>query len=277
MALLAHWKLDENEIGASEAADSSGHANDHKFQTVSESGVSGWFHRRRRNQNGASLSNVLNNADFLITGVMTVMAWIRPIGADAFEWIVGCGNGASEVQADNVLWSLVRSTTNTFGMRWEQGAGVDVTALAPASTLDGRPYDEGVHIACIRSINGSNRDVKFVLNGVDVGSDQTGLTAPDGGASGLCESGVQPGGTIEEYEGDYWNVRVYDTAESVSNILAVYNAELAAAQRVAKYLATDPVVPAHIGEAGTLYSPRHTGTSLDQTERPRSGWDEVLE
>ena len=229
MTLLALWECDENQgRDVTTVADSSGHPNNHDFTSIGYSSSSVGFGNWNRHVNRASGDrhiSVNNNADFLLTGNMTIMAWIRPtLTANNNKYIVACGaGGTSEVQANNILWSLVWNTSNQFGMHWEQGAGVDVTAFSTTAPLIVKNEDP-IHIAVVRSINGAQRDVKFFLNGVDLAEDVTGLTAPDGGASAVCEMFRLPGADSNVPGANIWGVRVYDTAELAAAVQAVYNA-----------------------------------------------------
>ena len=292
MALLAHWKCDENLAkDVTSVADSSGHANNHDFATVSYASSSAGFVNKSRHSSRASgdyHTAANKNADFLLTGDLTVMAWLRPIqDANNNKYIVACGgSGSSEVQADNMLWSLVWNTSDQFGMTWEQGAGVDVNAFSTTAPL-ALPGDGPVHIAVVRSINGALRDVKFYLNGIDLAEDVTGLTAPDGGANALCEMLRLPSVNSNVPGANIWNVRVYDSAEPPANVLSVYSAELTEATRDPGILLPtlqeiEVYGSAAYGQQATAigqeqsgsgaYSFKHTGSNLDLDERPGSGW-----
>ena len=225
----------------------------------------------------------------MLTGDVTISAWVRRFGAPGagtIRHLIACGVGGSEVQADNYLWSLVQTSADGFGMLWENGAGVDVTAYSPGGELtflDPQPLQ---HIAVVRSINGALRDVKFYLDGAEIiGSAITGLAAPDGGANAICEMLRSPTVSAETYHGNVALVRVYDTAESGANINAIYTAELPLVNRISYPYSQDmeligdyPVVVGNpsmqtldFGEVADV-APVPTGTNIDQEDRPNSGW-----
>lgn len=295
MTLIGYWKCDENRgRNVTSVADSSGHPNNHDFTGVGYSTDSVGFgnHNRHANQAGGdSHTSVNNNADFLLTGDMTIMAWIWPQKTpNNDKYLIGCGaGGTSEASADNMQWALIWTSTGQFGMRWEQGAGVDVDALSPAGQINVKT-EVPLHLAVVRSINGGNRDVKFYLNAVDLAADVTGLSPPDGGANAVCEMLRIPGADSNVPLCNIWNVRVYDTAELAAVVSAVYTAELPVPYRFG--YTTDPGLSpfAMIGSGAygdeqtqvdlalpgaSAYAGVPTGTNLDLVERPNSGWAEA--
>jgi hypothetical protein len=295
LTLIAHWKCDENQgRNVTSAADSSGHPNNHDFASVGYATASVGFGNWNRHSAGSGdrHSSVGNNADFLLTGDLTIMAWLWPQANPTNDkYLVACGLGTSEVQADNLLWSLIWNSSGQFGMRWEQGAGVDVNALSPASQIAVKT-EVPLHLAVVRSINGAQRDVKFFLNGVDLAADVTGLTAPDGGANALCEMLRLPNANSNIPVANIWNVRVYDTAELAAAVWSVYTSELPAPYRFGytpnpaePLIQYDPLgfgaydseeVAIDKAQAGAgAYAGVPTGTELDQVERPNSGWAQV--
>jgi len=295
MALVGYWKCDERPIDlVTSVLDYSGHANNHDFASV---GYYKWFSQLRgrflnacrySENNGDYHASVNNNADFLLTGDVTISAWVRRFGAPGagtIRYLISCGVGGSEVQADNYLWSLVQTSGDGFGMFWEQGAGVDVTAYSPGGELDYYDPQPLQHIAVVRSINGALRDVKFYVDGIDLVADVTGLTPPDGGANAVCEMLRSPTVSAETFHGNVALVRVYDTAESPANIAAIYAAELPLVDRLGYSVGQDmeqlgsyPVVLSGPNIQTIGFDPLAnreavaTGTNLDQVERPNSGW-----
>lgn len=297
MALVGYWKCNESPTDqVTSVADSSGHANNHDFTSVGYytpyGRTVGQFMNNYRYSaaTGDRHISVNNNADFLITGDMTIAAWVRmhnPL-PDTYRFFIGCGaGGVSEVQADNIQWSLIASPSGQFGMLWENGAGVDVLAYSPVSQLD--QYSEDFqHIAVIRSTNLGLLDVKFVLNGVDLGADITGLALPDGGANAVCEMLRMPGADARTPYCNIANVRVYDTAETVGAMASVYASEGPEMLRLSNLFVppeelignepdTDVSIDPVFGALGTTVARTaiHTGTRLDQVERPNSGWARV--
>jgi hypothetical protein len=291
MTLIAHWKCDENQgKNVTSVADSSGHPNNHDFTSVGYSSSSVGFVNKSRHSNAASGDrhiSVNNNADLSLIGNMTIMAWIMPQGVPTnTKYLVGFGaGGAGNVQADNLLWSLIWSTTGQFGMQWEQGAGVDVNALSTSTPVVPKA-DYPLHLAVVRTINGANRDVKFYLDGSDLSEDVTGLTAPDGGGNSVCEMLRIPGADSNVPKANIWGVRVYDTAESAGAISTIHSAERSEADRFG--YPTDGIVPLQLlaegayqpqtlgieqsQPGGPVYEGVPTGTNLDPVERPNSGW-----
>ena len=291
MTLIAHWKCDENQGKAvTSVTDSSGHPNNHDFTSIGYSSSSVGFVNKSRHANASSGDrhiSVNNNADFSLTGNMTIMAWIRAQGVPTnTKYIVGFGaGGTGNVQADNLLWSLIWSTTGQFGMQWEQGAGVDVNALSTSTPISVKS-DYALHLAVVRTINGANRDVKFYLDGTDLAEDVTGLTAPDGGGNSLCEMLRIPGADSNVPKANIWGVRIYDTAEAAGVISTIHSAERAEADRFG--YPTTGIVPLQSfafgayqphevsieqsQPGGPAYEAVQTGTNLDQDERPNSGW-----
>ena len=270
MTLISKWKLDENDNSVSSVVDSSGHANNHDLTSLTIS-TGAFGHKRFRTEGSSYFESVNNNSDFLVTGECTVMAWILPtVATSVKQWLVGvAGSGAGS--AYNALWGLLLTDTGRFGMLWQYGSQQEVTAYCPNDTLPTDNFPDPIHIACVRSINATKRDVKFVLNGVDVGSDVTALTAPDDGASSICEMLQKPADTTDRLDDcDIWNVRFYDSAESVATILGIYNAELSEATRVSEEHDTS-LLPILNGEHGEVYDSVFTGHEL-LPERAQSGW-----
>jgi len=133
-------------------------------------------------------------------------------------------------------------------MMWEHGAGIDDIAWSPVNGLyegDSLP----AHVCCVRS-GVSPMSVKFIRNGVDMGVDVGSLTPPDGGGSSLVEAFREPTYNNQLYNGYAWNIRVYDHALSVSDVLAIYNSELPESERVMKL----------------------NGSGLDPVNYPLAGW-----
>jgi hypothetical protein len=286
MALLAHYRCDEQDNADNVLHDVSGHANNHDAPlTIFNTG--GGFDHLRMDATGNiySSSEPGNPADFRLQGEMTVMCWIQRTALSGSEYVIGYGDTTHETQAENHQWNLYTAASARFGMWWEHTAGVDVVALSPANALD--PAGDGfggqtrcLHIACIRTISGT-ATVKFVVNGVDLAADVSGLTPPDGGTypeAGPWLFTIPRQTNIGRINAQIGDIRVYDSAESVPTILGIYNAEKARhenATRVGRPFSMLGDQYERSGPQGSLYLPRHMATELDPIVRPNSGWSGV--
>lgn len=283
MALIAHYECNNQDNADNVLHDISGHANNHDA-ALAISSPYGFMHRRLdATGNVYSSAEPANGADFALADECTVMCWLemQAIPTESVVFLIGYGD-SGETQAENFLWSLMVSNLAHFGMRWENGAGVDVPAWSPADALDLDSDDfhgqtRNIHIAVIRSINGPNRNVKFCVNGVDLAADATGLTAPDGGTYPNAGPwiGASPRTTnVGRIPACFSDVRVYDTAESVATVLGIYDAEKATRENANREGYPVSLLDGYErgGESGSIYVPVHTGTELDPTERPLSGW-----
>lgn len=282
MTLIAHYKCEENRPSGdiTTLLDSSGHPNNHDMSLVYYDTAIGFGHKMAITVGWFFGYDAANKADFPLFGECTIMAWLNPCPTGEQEWIIGFGDASGETAVQNIAWSLVSDVPNKrFGMLWEYGAGVDVTAWAPSGSLlvgETRPK----HFAVIRTINGAQRDVKFVVDGVDLSADVTGLTAPDGTliANAQIDAFRAPnfGFSNLQYDGIASQLRVYDNALTVGEVLNVYNAEAPSFPRVEVDI---PRIPSDWakggGRGGSLYLPRSTGTKLDEgaTAGSLAGWE----
>jgi hypothetical protein len=286
VTLIAHYRCDTQDDDDPTLYDVSGHPNNHDVALTLFS-TSWGFDHLRINANGNVYGGPANPGDFALTGEMTIMCWIQRMavmGPTYDEWVAGYGNTTLETQADNHLWGFINDPNDAFGMYWEYGAGIDVKAMSPSNALDiagdgFRGMSRAIHIACIRTINGANRDVKFVRNGVDLGSDVTGLTPPDGGGNGGPWFFAYPKtSNVGRIAAAIADIRIYDSAESVATILGIYNSEKARhehATRGYNEILAFGTRWSKDGESGSIYTPHNTGTRLNEDEgRNLAGWVE---
>lgn len=284
MTLIAHYKCDNQDDTDNTLHDVSGHANNHDA-AMSIASPYGFDHRRiDATGNVYSSADLANGADFAIADECTVMCWLemQAIPTEPVVFLIGYGD-SGETQAENFLWSLIVSNLAHFGMRWEHTAGVDVSAWSPADALDLDGDDfhgqtKNVHIAVIRTLDATKRDVKFVRNGIDMGADVTGLTAPDGGT--YPDAGPWIGSSprttnVGRIPACFSDVRVYDSAESVATVLGIYNAEKATRENVTRESYPISILDGYElgGESGSIYVPVHTGSKLDPADYPLAGWE----
>jgi hypothetical protein len=292
MALLAHYLCDnqDNGVGSETMPDVSGHANNHDAPLTIFNTANGFDHKRIDVSGNVYSSAEPNNpADFRLQGDMTVCCWVTRICDTVFGAypttvgaIMGYGDTTHETQAENFQWQLDIISSARFQLWWEHGAGVDAVAASPANAMD--PLGDGwggqtqfIHIAAIRTVSGT-ASVKFVVNGVDLGADVTGLTPPDGGTypeAGPWLFALPRTTNINRAFAHIASLRVYDSAESVANLLSIYNAEKAMYENATKSVVE--VAPLagwqRSGPQGSLYVPRDTGTSLNPSDFPLAGWE----
>lgn len=285
MTLIAHYKCDDNRPSGdiSTLIDSSGHPNNHDMALTYFNTAIGFGHKMALTPGWFYGAAAANEADFLTFGECTIMAWFHLTSLatlESLECVLAMGDYNSELAAANLAWAFVVDRINDrFGMMWEYGAGTDVNAWAPGGSLS--KGDKALHhCAVVRSINGAQRDVKFVVDGVDLAADVTGLTAPDGTLVGNSQ--------VDAFRMPNWGfsnnlldavvsqLRFYDNALTVGDIQNVYAAEVGAIPRVGFEIPRIPSDWAKGGDrGGSIYLPRSTGTKLDEgaTAGSLAGWE----
>jgi hypothetical protein len=155
MALLAHYLCDEQDNdGADDLIDSSGHANDH-LASLSIPAPAGFDHKMI-DCTGNVISNAepLNPADFRLQGDMTVCCWIQTTDnynqAGSYAGaIMGYGDTTHETQAENFQWQFDITDGARFRLWWEHTNGVDVLAASPANALAPTADGFGGQTQCI--------------------------------------------------------------------------------------------------------------------------------
>lgn len=140
-------------------------------------------------------------------------------------WLAGVGGtSGSELQADNISWSMGLPTVNfpmTQQAVWEQGLGVDVSFQT--NTAVGNPSYPFIHqIASLGMSRTASGVTQFYMDGKPFGSPSGALTLPDGGGSGVFTLGGQLG-LSSVAQPMYISVAVYDRARSAAEFLASYN------------------------------------------------------
>ena len=297
MSLLAHYLCDNQDnpsgAGSKTMADVSGHANNHDATITIYNTTEGFDHLMiDALGNVYSASEPANPSDFRLQGDMTVCCWIEralDLVAGAYPTavgsVIGYGDTTHETQAENFQWQLDIVDQGRFRLWWEEGLGVDVIANSPVGAMD--PDSDGfggathcMHIACIRTVSGT-ASVKFVVNGVDLGADVTGLTPPDGGThpdAGPWLFALPRTTNDNRIPARLGSIRVYDSAESVATLLGIYNAEQATFENGNRLGNPLPLLDGYElgGEQGNLYLPRHTGTELDVDGNILAGWESEL-
>lgn len=292
MALLAHYLCDNQDnpagTGFKTMADVSGHANNHDADVTIYNTSDGFEHRMiDAAGNVYSKNEPLNPADFRLQGDMTVCCWIQRVTSlvggyypTTFGSIFGYGDNG-ETQVENFQWQLDMIDQARFRLWWEQGVGVDVIADSPVGAMD--PDSDGfggathcIHIACIRTVSGT-ASVKFVVNGVDLSADVTGLTPPDGGTypnAGPWLFASPRTTNVNRIPARMGSIRVYDTAESVATLTGIYNAEKATYENGTRTGRPLSILDGYErgGEQGLIYLPRHMGSKLDPADFPLAGW-----
>jgi hypothetical protein len=287
MTLIGHYKLDNQNDANTTLVDSSGHANNHDGTVYNISTeYDGFNHKVMRTDSSPYATSFANSSDFDVGIDMAVCAWVQlnavpgVVGANP-QCLGGYGNnGATE--ADNLQWSLYISGTAKIGMYWEYGSSPALQtawSTADALDLDSNGFcgqDHMIHIGCIRSNGDGNCDVEFYINGQSYGSSQTGLTLPSGGSSGHLDLFRSP--KISHYSNVHVaSFRVYDT--NLVNMEDIYNAEKTTYEH--SYKVGNQIIGFGTrweqgGGPGTLYTPVHTGTMLDEISLSgvsSAGWE----
>lgn len=243
MTFLAHWKCDEGSgVKAQTAIDSEGngsgsHTGDYIFNASSDSyaalssgGVGGKHLHTTRNTSGygGGIDNIGNPADFRLLGTFTVMFWFCD---DWFriltygKYFVGC-TGANDLStAEHDLWQVRYAANRAIAVYWETAPGVRTTVTSASEIRKKNGWD---HIAVVRyEVTSGMWGIKFYVNGVLADTQDNsgvGWAPPTDGANSLpyvCRRGSRLDNDAHEID----SIRVYDTAENVSVILAAYNAE----------------------------------------------------
>lgn len=121
--------------------------------------------------------------------------------------------GTSDLEVDNTLMQVGINAGNLF-WKWENGAGVDVTA---SYAITGALTNRFNHFAVRKSYNGVTYDVDAFVNGKNIGS-TTGQANATGGGSSLWYMAEDPDGSAG-FSGVLNEVRISKTARTDQEIL----------------------------------------------------------
>jgi hypothetical protein len=172
-----------------------------------------WFNGANRLTNSDAAFRLTGDVSVLFTGLLNNDAALRYFFAQ-------CGpTSASELEAQNFLYSLRINTSGFFEYFSESGAGVDyVGSFAPATPMPNRVH----HVAMIRS----GTTVDLWLNALLYAS-LTGITLPTGGTSSQFYIGGQPGGNFASMHAS--SVLVVNRAISAAEVANAYAETVGAA------------------------------------------------
>lgn len=223
---VGNWPLDGNSTASGEhrLTDISGNGFDLALEAGSEQFTMMGYGAQGFLCDGASnLVRTAATPELAITGAMTVMSLI--VGSESLPaTIVGLlGHAAvGELQADNVLYSILQSATpsRTWFSFQEHGAGVnDGTALQTYITAG-----SGLHVLGYRKSapSGGLQSVQLFLDGHNWGAAAS-ITASDGGSSGRFRIG-----RAGDVAGNFWSgivgaTCIWDQALTNEQILERYN------------------------------------------------------
>lgn len=154
-------------------------------------------------------------ADLDLTGAMTGMALIRPLGQHSTDNEPGCAEGTIFSKGGNYWFSVGKYNDKLVFQN--EGSGTE-SATADAWLC----VNEWTHVAFVRAADG--KTIRFFKNGLPIGSPTT-LTLP---ASANPEDvmvgnyGFGSNPIYCEFNGDLDEIRIYDRALSDAEVLAAY-------------------------------------------------------
>jgi hypothetical protein len=240
MTLLAHWPLSESAGSGSPTAidvaagGSGSHNGTYNNHTLVMPGIDG-FHLFVTTS-GGTITSILNESDFLISGDITLMCWLHAYEeGDPLHTTQGYNNAGiviskSENNEDadgNIVFQLqIYDITGQMMFIWEYGTGSNCIAYSGSDYADKMGW---THIAAVRENFGAgpNQQIKWYKNGQYFSTDDnssSGFNRQDGGSVTLTQIGrnVATYSTRSFHTG---SIRVYDEVVSPATIATVYDSE----------------------------------------------------
>lgn len=212
-----------------------------------------------------------NNSDFLLYAEMTVMAWFIKPEDDTWDWfpIICCGGDPAGADY-NYPWCMdFRGVTDQVSFRWESSEGTWQDPRMSSGNVN--PIGWNHLVAARYVVTGSNLGVRFYLNGALVNTDDnggSGYPPPTGGSLSTLFI-AQYASLSNANRPGLAGIRVYDNELNLSQIQAVYNAEIQDIEEGP----TPFILPARDETRGTtgapIYEPVHMGR---RTNRVRAGF-----
>jgi hypothetical protein len=182
-------------------------------------------------------------SDLNLTGAMTGMALIRPLGQQSTDNNPSCTEGTIFSKGGN-YWFQVEKNNNRLVFQ-NEGSGTD---LAVANI--GLCIGQWTHVAFVRAADG--KTIRFFKNGLPIGTPTTLVNAATANSDFVMVGNYGFGNSPAacEFNGDLDEIRIYDQALSDSEVLAAY---LCACPVAA---CSPPIGPyCFPGESGTLACP----------------------
>jgi hypothetical protein len=278
MVLLAQWDLDEGPYQEpTTAVDSAGGGSGSHDGTYvwgssiwigykSAGGLGPWCFE----SGNGRIDPFLNNADFLLYGAMTAMAWFMKPPDDTWDYFpIMCFQGATVGADYNSLFTMdFRGVTDQLSFRWESAEDVWQDPRMSSGNVNPIGWN---HLVAVRYVaSGQNLGVRFYLNGALVNVDDNagaGYPPPTGGLLSTLFI-AQYASLSNANRPRLAGIRVYDDEQSLAQIQAVYNAELPLIEAAtAEGIIGKPFTRPIPGER--VYSPAYMGR---RTERFQAGF-----
>lgn len=172
------------------------------------------------------LDRASNDSELTITGGLTIHAQVFFNAEPASEQRIVRFDGGDDTQANNTLYQLSLSSSNTFQYFAEEGAGNDITFDFGVGVTLGRWH----LLTLVRTPRGQ---VTLYIDGQQAGSSSTALAVPDGGTTSVIEIG---GGSFEGWIG---GVIIASSASSATDVATQF-AHVSAGYRHGRWQTLDP-------------------------------------
>lgn len=218
--LVGHWTLDETSgstIRDYSPSGNNGTWSDAVNNDVTEESIVGQVNNAITFDNSIDSINIGNPAELQITGALTVSGWARPTsshdGHILAKWDWPNENNASyRLQTDTVGGSDIdyefRVYSGTCGSTSSINSG-EVTV-----TTNEWHHIVGVYIP--------STEVSLYIDGVLVAQNTTGIPASISNCANDVTIGTNTGPTLQEWEGDLDDIRVYNRALTSTEISTLY-------------------------------------------------------
>ena len=145
-----------------------------------------------------------NSAGLTLTGDVSISVWAFRDAASIDTLVDYSRNNEAEV--DNHLYQLYVDAAHLLSLEWEYGGGTNV--FTTSSTAVPSPTERWIHYAATR--DDTAKEVKFYVDGVQLGTTQTYTNSATGGTASTLQIGVEILDT-EPWGGELDELRISDT------------------------------------------------------------------
>ncbi len=200
------WHLDEDAAGTTTTdlyQDSSSNVN-HGDDKISATGQVGQIGAGQDFDGTDDYIVAPNSAGLTLTGDVSVSVWAFRDAA-SIDTLVDYSRNL-EAEADNHLYQFYADAAHLLGFEWEYGGGNNV--ITTSSTAVPSPTGRWIHYAVTR--DDTAKEVRFYVDGVQLGTPQTYTNSATGGSTSTLQIGVEILDT-EPWGGELDELRISDT------------------------------------------------------------------
>ncbi len=159
-----------------------------------------------------------SSASLTIPGNLTISAWAYRNTATTTD-VIADYTGSAETEDTNHLYKFYLDSSSKLNLEWENGAGTNV--VVTSSVAVSSPTGSWKHYAVTR--DNVSKQVKFFVNGAQLGTTQTYTTEATGGTTAILNLGRDGSGYTDYFDGKLDEIEISDSVRTPDWIKTEFN------------------------------------------------------